>query len=81
LLQGSGGISVSVGNDSGDSTEGIVVRIKADAPVLHPDEPVPVPFQNRDTRAADRPSSILRIFAHTPGADVQRLLQMVWFCT
>jgi hypothetical protein len=39
LLQGSGGISVSVG--SGDSAEDIVVRIKADAPVLRPDEPVP----------------------------------------
>jgi hypothetical protein len=32
LLQG-GGISVSVGNGSGDSNEDIVVRIKADAPV------------------------------------------------
>jgi hypothetical protein len=36
LLQGSGGISVSVGTD--DSAEDIVVRIKADAPVLKPDE-------------------------------------------
>jgi hypothetical protein len=36
LLQG-GSISVSVGNGSGDSD----VRIKADAPVLRPDEPVP----------------------------------------
>jgi hypothetical protein len=41
LLQGSGSISVSVGNGSGDSDEDIVVRIKADAPVLRPDEPVP----------------------------------------
>jgi hypothetical protein len=41
LLQG-GGISVCVvGNGSGDSDENIVVRIKADAPVLKPDEPVP----------------------------------------
>jgi len=40
LLQGSGGISVSVG--TGDSDEDIVVRIKADAPVLKPDEPIPV---------------------------------------
>jgi hypothetical protein len=37
LLHG-GGISVSVG--SGDSDEDIVVRIKAGAPVLRPDEPV-----------------------------------------
>ena len=36
VLQG-GSISVSVGNGSGDSD----VRIKADAPVLRPDEPVP----------------------------------------
>jgi hypothetical protein len=28
-------------NGSGDSDEDIVVRIKADAPVLRPDEPVP----------------------------------------
>jgi hypothetical protein len=39
LLQGSGSISVSVGNGNGD--EDIVARIKADAPVLRPDEPVP----------------------------------------
>jgi hypothetical protein len=39
LLHGSGGISVSVG--CGDSDEDIVLRIKADAPVLRPDEPVP----------------------------------------
>ena len=39
LLQGSGGIAVSVG--CGDSGEDIVLRIKADAPVLRPDEPVP----------------------------------------
>jgi hypothetical protein len=36
MLQG-GGISVSVGNGSSDSDEHIVVRIKADAPVLRPD--------------------------------------------
>jgi hypothetical protein len=43
MLQGSGGISLSFGkgNGSGDSDEDIVVRIKADAPVLRPDEPVP----------------------------------------
>jgi len=42
LLQGSGGISVSVGKPGeGDSDEDIVVRIKADAPVLWPDELVP----------------------------------------
>jgi hypothetical protein len=40
-LQGSGGISVSVGNGSRDTDEDIVVRIKADAPVLKPEEPVP----------------------------------------
>jgi hypothetical protein len=40
LLQG-GGISVSVGSGSGDSGEDIIVRIKADAPALRPDEPVP----------------------------------------
>jgi hypothetical protein len=37
LLQGSGGVSVFVG--CGDSEEDIVRRIKADAPVLRPDEP------------------------------------------
>ena len=37
LLQGSGGISVFVGY--GDSDADIVLRIKADAPVLRPDEP------------------------------------------
>ena len=43
LLQGSGGISLSFakGDGSGDSDEDIVVRIKADAPVLSPDEPLP----------------------------------------
>jgi hypothetical protein len=42
-LQGSGGISVSIGKPGeGDSDEDIVVRIKADAPVLRPNEPVPV---------------------------------------
>src|SRR5258708_1606534 len=41
MLQ-SGGISVSVGRPGeGDSDEDIVVRIKADAPVLRPHEPVP----------------------------------------
>jgi hypothetical protein len=40
MLQGSG-ISLSFGNGNGDSDEDIVVRIKADAPVLKPDEPVP----------------------------------------
>jgi hypothetical protein len=39
LLHG-GGISVSVGNGSGDSDEDNVVLIKADVPVLRPDEPV-----------------------------------------
>jgi hypothetical protein len=38
MLNG-GGISLSFGN--GDSDEDIVVRIKADAPVLRRDEPVP----------------------------------------
>ena len=38
MLQGNG-ISLSFGN--GNSDEDIVVRIKADAPVLRPDEPVP----------------------------------------
>ena len=42
LLQGSGGISVSFGKGSGDSDEDIVVRIKAEAPVLKLDEPIPV---------------------------------------
>jgi len=42
LLQGRG-ISVSIGKPGeGDSDEDIVVRIKADAPVLRPNEPVPV---------------------------------------
>ena len=40
LLQGSCGISLSFGKGDG-SNEDIVVRIKADAPVLNPDEPVP----------------------------------------
>jgi hypothetical protein len=41
MLQ-SGGISVSVGRPGeGDSDEDIVVRIKADVPVLRPDEPTP----------------------------------------
>ena len=36
------GISLSIGKPgSGDSEEDIVVRIKADAPVLRPDEPTP----------------------------------------
>jgi hypothetical protein len=39
LPQGSGGISVAAG--TGDSDEDIVVRIKADAPVLQPDEAIP----------------------------------------
>jgi hypothetical protein len=42
MLQDSGGIFVSVGNGSGDSDRDIVVRITADAPVLKPDEPIPV---------------------------------------
>jgi hypothetical protein len=34
---------ISIGKPGeGDSDEDIVVRIKADAPVLRPDEPVPV---------------------------------------
>ena len=37
LLQGSGG----KGAGSGESDEDVIVRIKADAPVLRPDEPVP----------------------------------------
>jgi hypothetical protein len=42
LLQGSDGISVSIGKaGEGDRDEDIVVRIKADAPVLRLDEPVP----------------------------------------
>jgi hypothetical protein len=42
LLQGNGGISVSIGKPGeGDSDEDFVVRIKADAPVLRPDEGVP----------------------------------------
>src|SRR5215510_14151617 len=42
MLQGAG-ISLSVGKPgTGDSEEDIIVRIKADAPVLRPDEPVPV---------------------------------------
>jgi hypothetical protein len=42
LLQGSGGISVSIGKPGGGNTdEDIVLRIKADAPRLKPDEPVP----------------------------------------
>jgi hypothetical protein len=41
MLQGSG-LTVSVGRPGeGDSDEDIIVRIKADAPVLKPDEPVP----------------------------------------
>ena len=41
MLQGNGGISVSIGKPGeGDSAEDIVVRIKADAPVLRPDEAV-----------------------------------------
>ena len=41
MLRG-GGISVSIDRPGeGDSHEDIVVRIKADAPVLKPDEPVP----------------------------------------
>jgi len=42
MLQGAG-ISLSIGKPgTGDSEEDIIVRIKADAPVLRPDEPVPV---------------------------------------
>ena len=42
LLQGSGGISVSIDKPRrGRQRRGIVVRIKADAPVLRTDEPVP----------------------------------------
>jgi len=42
MLQGTGGISLSIGKlGSGESEEDIIVRIKADAPVLRPDEPVP----------------------------------------
>jgi len=42
MLQGSGiSLSFGTGDGSGDSDEDIVVRIKADAPVLRPDEPVP----------------------------------------
>jgi hypothetical protein len=42
MLQGNGfSLSFGRGDDSGDSHEDIVVRIKADAPVLRPDEPVP----------------------------------------
>jgi len=41
MLQGAG-ISLTIGKPGkGDSDEDIVVRIKADAPVLRPDEPVP----------------------------------------
>jgi hypothetical protein len=42
MLQGAG-ISVSIGGKpgSGDRDEDIIVRNKADAPVLKPDEPVP----------------------------------------
>jgi transposase len=41
MLQGAG-ISLTIGKPSeGNSDEDIVVRIKADAPVLRPDEPVP----------------------------------------
>jgi hypothetical protein len=38
MLNGTGGIK---GDSSGNSDEDIVVRIKADAPVLKPDEPIP----------------------------------------
>jgi hypothetical protein len=38
LLQGS---SVSMNLGEGDSADDIIVRIKADAPVLRSDEPVP----------------------------------------
>jgi hypothetical protein len=42
LLQGSGGISVSIGRPGErESDEDIVARIKADTPVLRPDKPVP----------------------------------------
>jgi hypothetical protein len=41
MLQGAG-LSVSIGKPgSGDSEEDVIVRIKAGAPVLRPDEPVP----------------------------------------
>jgi hypothetical protein len=41
MLQGAG-ISLTIGKPGeGDSDEDIVVRIKADASVLRPDEPVP----------------------------------------
>jgi hypothetical protein len=40
MLQGAG-ISLTIGKPSeGDSTDDIIVRIKADAPVLRPDKPV-----------------------------------------
>jgi hypothetical protein len=42
LLQGNGGTSVSIGKPGeGNTDDNIVLRIKADAPVLKPDEPVP----------------------------------------
>jgi Putative ATPase subunit of terminase (gpP-like) len=42
LLQGNGGTSVSIGKPGeGNTDENIVLRIKADAPALKPDEPVP----------------------------------------
>ena len=42
MLQGNGfSLSFGKGDGSGDSDEDIVVRIKADAPVLRPDEPEP----------------------------------------
>jgi hypothetical protein len=42
MLNGTGGISVSFGKPGeGNGDEDIVLRIKADAPVLRPDEPVP----------------------------------------
>ena len=58
LLQGSGGISLNFGKGdvSGDSDEDIVVRIKADAPVLSPDEPVPA----RPVLWSDRDRSLLQ---------------------
>ena len=41
MLQGVG-VSINIGKPGeGDSDEDIIVRIKADAPVLRPDEPVP----------------------------------------
>jgi hypothetical protein len=41
MLQGAG-ISLTIGKPGeGDSDDDIMVRIKADAPVLRPDEPVP----------------------------------------